>query len=483
MKHTNMNTRTHRASFFLTMLSSAFLLCAFSACSNGSVDVAREVEDALTETVNANSDRAVSLEGKTLISDEMQLRFVGAHTAYVTMYDSFLSTDENRYRYSATPATLTLEMEKICAPDGSGVLLSKDDYIAFWNSESFKRDYITSDIASYYVTETTTVTALDRTVYTYVNKTSFGTDSDGNSTVTRTTSATSASSGSSTATALFTDQAGYTQIESEYSASEFTNVVTVTVYKGTTVTNADGESVTTYEADTDKAQSLVGAAIGDTETAYGSDDTNDAAALIGRTELFELCYAKVSADDWYLVEAAFKPYSYTYTTDATLTKTYVDDDNTSTDEEVAYDYVFTQHYTDFGNALFAGEKLLGVTGAIGIALFGYSYDGFMLFYTIDADGNFTETETPTMFHLASIDVADKTMTFYEFQNVDVDVDEDDLDDSTATGTISANYTLTENGDDSTLTLTFETQSGSFLSGKTIELPFYAVEFGANVVAE
>ena len=429
MKHTN------------TVMLALFLF-ALASCSNDTLDVAQEVEN----SKNSIADRAVSLEGKSLYGSYMKARFEGSHRAYVTMFNSRLSEDENLYTYSATPATLTLQMQKICAPDGSGLLVTQEGYIGYWNSESFKQSYITEGISDYYTTKTTTITASDGTVYKYTNKTSCS-----SSGIKRTTSGTSKASGG-TESPLFTDLEGYTVIESDYSSSEFTTVVTVTVYKETTT-----DGTTTSEADSAYALSLAGATLSEGSTVYGATDDDDDTAeqLTVAQTVFEQRYNELSANDWYMVKAAFKPYSYTYDTNAAITESYINDDDSITEESVIYDYVLTQHYTNFETAVFV-NPFVATSGAMGAVLFGYSYDGNLYFKS--DDGNEYEWK------LTSVDTKKNKITFHEF----ISSEEESID---------ATYKFIENGDNSSLTLVFETKNSSILSAETIVLNYYPIEIG------
>lgn len=439
MKHTN------------TVMLALFLF-ALASCSNDTVDVTQEVENAK----NSIADRAVSLEGKSLYGSYMKARFEGSHRAYVTMFNSRLSEDENLYTYSATPATFTLQMQKICAPDGSGLLVTQEGYIGYWNSESFKQSYITEGISDYYTTKTTTVNASDGTVYTYTNKTTYN-----SSGIKRTTSGTSKASGG-TESPLFTDLAGYTVIESDYSSSEFTTVVTVTVYKETTT-----DGTTTSEADSAYALSLAGATLSEGSTVYGATDDDTAEQLTVAQTVFEQRYNELSANDWYMVKAAFKPYSYTYDTNAAITESYINDDDSITEESVIYDYVLTQHYTNFETAVFV-NPFAATSGAIGAALFSYGYDGNLYFKS--DDGNEYEWQ------LTSVDTKKNKITFHEFISSDEDTDENNIDESEEES-IDATYKFIENGDSSSLTLVFETKNASILSAETIVLNFYPIEIG------
>ena len=439
MKHTN------------TVMLALFLF-ALASCSNDTLDVAQEVEN----SKNSIADRAVSLEGKSLYGSYMKARFEGSHRAYVTMFNSRLSEDENLYTYSATPATLTLQMQKICAPDGSGLLVTQEGYIGYWNSESFKQSYITEGITKYYTTKTTTITASDGTVYTYTNKTAYN-----SSGITQTTSGKSKTSGG-TESPLFTDLAGYTVIESDYSSSEFTTVVTVTVYKETTT-----DGTTTTEADSTYALSLAGATLSEGSMVYGATDGTKTEQLTVAQTVFEQRYNELSANDWYMVKAAFKPYSYTYDTNAAITESYINDDDSITEESVIYDYVLTQHYTNFETAVFV-NPFAATSGAMGAVLFGYSYDGNLYFKS--DDGNEYEWK------LTSVDTKKNKITFHEFISSDEDTDENNIDESEEES-IDATYKFIENGDNSSLTLVFETKNSSILSAETIVLNFYPIEIG------
>ena len=427
MKHTN------------TVMLALFLF-ALASCSNDTLDVAQEVEN----SKNSIADRAVSLEGKSLYGSYMKARFEGSHRAYVTMFNSRLSEDENLYTYSATPATLTLQMQKICAPDGSGLLVTQEGYIGYWNSESFKQSYITEGISDYYTTKTTTITASDGTVYTYTNKTACS-----SSGITQTTSGKSKTSGGTEST-LFSDLAGYTTIESDYSSSEFTTVVTVTVYKETTT-----DGITTTEADSAYALSLAGATLSEGSIVYGATKETTTEQLTVAQTVFEQRYNELSANDWYMVKAAFKPYSYTYDTNAAITESYINDDDSITEESVIYDYVLTQHYTNFETAVFV-NPFAATSGAMGAVLFGYSYDGNLYFKS--DDGNEYEWK------LTSVDTKKNKITFHEF----ISSEEESID---------ATYKFIENGDNSSLTLVFETKNSSILSAETIVLNFYPIEIG------
>lgn len=439
------------SNLFWNLMLALFLL-ALASCSNDSIDVAEDVEKAK----NSIADRAVSLEGKSLYGDYMKARFEGSHRAYVTMFNSRLSEDENLYTYSATPATLTLQMQKICAPDGSGLLVTQEGYIGYWNSESFKQSYITEGISNYYTTKTSTITASDGTVYTYTNKTSCS-----SSGIKLTTSGTSKAS-DGTESPLFNERAGYTVIESDYSSSEFTTVVTVTVYKETTT-----DGTTTTEADSAYALSLDGATLSEGSMVYGATDAASAEQLTDAQTEFEHRYNELSENDWYMVKAAFKPYSYTYDTNAAITESYINDDDSITEESVIYDYVLTQHYTNFETAVFL-NPLAATSGAIGAALFSYGYDGNLYFKS--DDGNEYEWQ------LTSVDTKENKITFHEFISSDEDTEENNIDESEAES-IDATYKFIENGDNSSLTLVFETKNGSILSAETIVLNFYPIEIG------
>ena len=171
--------------------------------------------------------------------------------------------------------------------------------------------------------------------------------------------------------------------------------------------------------------------------------------------MFEQRYNELSANDWYMVKAAFKPYSYTYDTNAAITESYINDDDSITEESVIYDYVLTRHYTNFETAVFV-NPLAATSGAMGAVLFGYGYDGNLYFKS--DDGNEYEWQ------LTSVDTKKNKITFHEF----ISSDEESID---------ATYKFIENGDNSSLTLVFETKNASILSAETIVLNFYPIEIG------
>ena len=247
------------------------------------------------------------------------------------------------------------------------------------------------------------------------------------------------------------------------------------MYKETTT-----DGTTTTEADSAYALSLAGATISEGSAVYGSDSASTAEQLTDAQTVFEHRYNELSANDWYMVKAAFKPYSYTYAANGTITESYINDDGIIMEKSVIYDYVLTQHYTNFETAVFL-NPLAATSGAIGAALFGYGYDGNMYFIS---DSDSSEYE----WRMESIDTKAKTITFYEItggseddeSSTDDNEDDENSTDDTEADAITAAYALSENGDDTVLTLTFESSKGSPISGQTINLKYYAVEAGLNV---
>ncbi|WP_294431249.1 hypothetical protein [uncultured Treponema sp.] len=429
-------------------------LAVLTACSNDSDD-------------ENDKTPAVSLEGTSLYGSLLDARFVGAHTAYITMHGSILSEDENLYTYQATPTTLTFQMQKICAPDGSGRLVTENDYIGYWNSKDFRFAHIiTNDITSWYESETLTCTATDGTVYTFINKTSYTKTGDETTSVMTTNGKIKANNGIESP--LFEEVPGYTEFESEYSASEFTNVVSVHVYKITTNIE-DEEEVVNIAPYTGYPIELVGAAIGETKTTLGSDDAATQEEIEEQQAIFDSRYNELSANDWAIVKSAFKPYSFSYEKNKTVTESYINDDDTYNHEDVTYDYYLTQHYSVPENAIFiygddasAAEKTIATfSGLRGMVS------------TVDANEKVTIYDT-----IDAATTAD-TLIFTAVPANDED-DESESDTYVDIETISANYVLDENGDKTTLTITFETKTGFTVSDKTITMEYSPVTDGLMI---
>ncbi|MCR5724455.1 MAG: hypothetical protein K6G80_05140 [Treponema sp.] len=442
---------------FIVPLAAFLSLAMLTACSNDTVEVASLVEKAVTE----NAEGAVSLEDTTLYGDLMNARFVGAHTAYITLYDSTVSEEENLYTYSATGDTLTLTLRKIAAPDGSGRLLTQDEYIGWWNSQDFKlSNIITDDVTSWYWKETLTVTDTESTVYTFTNKTTYTRSGDA-ITEEMTTCGIKKPDGG-TETELFTDVTGYTEIESKYSASEFTNVVTVHVYEVTTkIVNEEEEvSVAPY---TGYPLELGTATVGESESDIGSDDADTQEEIDEREGFFESRYEQLSANDWLLVKTAFMPQTFSYEKDKTVTRSALNDDGTYEYYDVTYDYYLTQRYTAAETALFmytteVTEDLEAFSGTVAV------FSGYSGSVTVVENGETTES------YLAdTLDTENKTLAFV------VDTGNDEY------GSITATYSLNENGDNTTLTLAYETKDGFTVSGETITLEYSSITSGLMII--
>lgn len=445
---------------FIIALAAFLSLAMITACSNDS-------DDSISP---APENMAVSLEDTTVYGDLMNARFVGAHTAYVTMHDSLLSDEENLYSYSATSDTVTLQMQKIAAPDGSGKLVTQAGYIGYWESEDFKyANIITDDVANWYQTETFTVTTAEDTVYTFTNKTTYTRSGDETSSVMMTSGKSKSSSG--TETTLFSDLSGYTEIESKYSASEFTNVVTVHVYKVTTTIENEEESVSIAPY-TGYPFSFVGATVGKSESAVGSDDTDIAAKINEREEIFVSRYEELSANDWAMVKAEFMPRTYRYEKNKTVTKFALKEDGTYEHYNVTYDYYLTQQYTSAETSIFmyAPDDVADLAQFTGNAAVFKGFTGSISFVK---NGSTTES-----YHSESVDTSTKKMTFFEV--IESDEEESVDSDDTLAKTITATYRVNENGNATTLTLAFETKQGFTVSGKTITLDYSPVEEGLMI---
>lgn len=417
---------------FILSLAISLSFAMLVACSNDTEDESSPKK----EPIVPSAEQTISLEDTSLLGELMYARFVGAHTAYITMYDSSVSKEENLYTYSATADTLTLTLRKIASPDGSGVMLTQDEYISWWKSDNFRlSNIIKEDISSWFQTETFTVTATDGTVYTFTNKTNY-TVNDGETTSFTTTSAKSKTSGGSES-ALFSDVSGYAVIESEYSASEFTNVVTVNV-------NSTGYQL-----------KLVGAAVGESVSGIGSEDEDTQKAIKEREEVFDLLYNKYSANDWALVKAEFKPYLFSYEKNKTVTESYIGENDNFETMDVTYDYYLTQHYSAPENAIFLyGDDVSETEMTIAV------FSGLRGSVSTVSAG-----ETKAIYETIPAATTSESLTF---------VDTSLTNNGETVETISARYSLHEDGDNTTLTLNFETKAGFAVSGKTITMKYSPV---------
>lgn len=441
---------------FIASVTTAIALVTFAACSH--------------DSDSENTQVQVSFEGTFLYGSLLDVNFVGAHTAYVSMHDSLLSDEENLYSYTATSDTVTLQMQKIAAPDGSGKLVTQAGYIGYWESEDFKyANIITDDVTSWYQTETFTVTTADDTVYTFTNKTTYTRSGDETSSVMMTSGTSKSSSG--TETTLFSDLSGYTDIESKYSASEFTNVVTVHVYKVTTTIENEEKSVSIAPY-TGYPFSLVGASVGKSESAVGSDDADTQEDINLRKEFFASRYEELSANDWAMVKAEFMPRTYRYEKNKTVTKSALKEDGTYEHYNVTYDYYLTQQYTSAETSIFmyAPDDVADLAQFTGNAAVFKGFTGSISFVK---NGSTTES-----YHSESVDTSTKKMTFFEV--IESDEEESADSDDTLAKTITATYSVNENGNATTLTLAFETKQGFTVSGKTITLEYSPVEEGLMI---
>ena len=439
---------------FIASVTAAITLFTFASCSN---DIGTE-------------NPPISLEGTSLYGSLLDVRFVGARTAYVTMHDSLISDKENLYSYSATSEILTLQMQKIAAPDGSGKLVTQNGYISYWESEDFKyANIITDDVANWYQTKTFTVTDADDTVYTFTNKTTYVRNGDETSSVLTTSGISKVSGG--TETTLFSDLSGYTEIESKYSASEFTNVVTVHVYEVTTKTVDEEEEINIVPY-TGYPLELGTATVGKSESAFGSDDVDTAAKIKECEEIFTSRYEELSANDWAIVKAEFMPRTYRYEKNKTVTKSALNEDGTYEQYKITYDYYLTQQYTSTDTSIFMytpddAVDLAQFTGNVAI------FKGFTGSIYFVINGSTTES-----YYSESVDTSTKKITFFEV--IESDEEESSESDETLEKTISATYNVNENGNATTFTLAFETKDGFTVSGMTIKLDYCPVEEGLMI---
>lgn len=409
----------------------AAMLCTVS-CSDNNDD-----------TSSPASSQAVSLEGTMLRGQGSSLiqsaRFEGAHRVYLNMNASdsnasgnsvISENDENLYKYDATSSTIRMQVTKIQAPDGSGRLVDYDGYIAYWNSEDFMNSYLTEELDKWYQSQEYEIFFGDGSWIHYVNKINYSPTG-----ITVTTYAKKTEG--ETETQIFAEMPGFTYIQSEYGASEFTDIVTVKVY------DADFNELPQY------GQTIVGASIME-GSSLSSDDPETKALIDERRDAFDdMASALRGPADWQLVKAVFRPLLFSYEKNKTVTEYLVDND---TEElipyEVQYDYYFTPHYAAFENSNFSYSSDDGISAG---------FTGFIGVISVpDSDKPLTVT---------SVDFEEKYIVFDQ-----------------GGPTIYADYSLNENGDNTTFNLSFRNYDG-YLSGKTLSLKYDSTPFGMKQETE
>ena len=413
----------------------AAMLCTLS-CSDNNDD-----------TSSPDSSQAVSLEGTMLrgqgSSQIQRARFEGAHRVYVNMNDSgtnmnasgtsvISDNDENLYKYDATSSTIKMQVTKIQAPDGSGRLVDYDGYIAYWDSTEFINSYLTEGCENWYQSQEYEIHFEDGSMMLYVNKINYSSSGK-----TITTYAKKTEADWETETTIFSEMPGVTVIRSEYGASEFTSIVTVKVY------DADFNELPEY------GQTIVGASILEAE-GLSSDDPETKALIDERRDAFaNMAIALRGPADWQLVKAVFSPLLFSYEKNKTVTEYLVDNDTKELiPYEVQYDYYFTPHYAAFENSNFSYSSDDGISAG---------FTGFIGVITVpDSDKPLTVT---------SVDFEEKYILFDQ-----------------GGPTIYADYSLNENGDDTTFNLSFRNYDG-YLSGKTISLKYDSTPFGMKQETE
>ncbi len=410
----------------------AAMLCTLS-CSDNNDD-----------TSSPDSSQAVSLEGTMLRGQGSSLiqraRFEGAHRVYLSMNASdsndsgssvISESDENLYKYDATSSTIRMQVTKIQAPDGSGRLVDYDGYIAYWKSDEFMDSYLTEELDNWYQSQEYEVYFGDGSWILYVNKINY---SPAGITVTTYAKKTEGE----TETQIFAEMQGFTYIQSEYGASAFTDIVTVKVY------DADFNELPQY------GQTIVGASIMEVE-GLSSDDPDTKELIDERRDAFaNIANTLRGPADWQLVKAVFSPLLFSYEKNKTVTEYLVDND---TEElipyEVQYDYYFTPHYAAFENSNFSYSSDDGISAG---------FTGFIGVITVpDSDKPLT---------VASVDFEEKYIFFDQEGGPD----------------IYADYSLNENGDNTTFNLSFRNYDG-YLSGKTLSLKYDSTPFGMKQETE
>lgn len=413
------------------------LLAFFAGCSHNDDD---------DDNNKINLPIYISLEGTALTSSGFNIRFVGAKTAYVTMKNSRISDTENLYSYTATADTITLQLQQIASPVEKGVFLSKDGFKSLWKSEEWNAYYILKDIKTLYQENKRTITDSEGTVYTYTNKITYNISSD-DVTETKTTSGTKKAAAGETTT-LFTGVAGYTEISSTYDGSAFAYVASVNVYSDT------GDKYTDYTT------TITDATVSEWESSYGSDEEKAQANIDLKKKMFEQTYSDLSNNNWNLLDAMFKPITFTYQKNYTA---FEKDSNGATTEK-KYDFYLTQRYTDFETAFFADETE-NYTALLCYSMFG-------LAATVS-----TSESSPaiTLAYLSSADTVNKSLTFYSTTNGG-----DDNPDPENVSLIKASYTVNGIGEGTTINLVFDENEGSTLSKVSMTLKYKPISYGMTL---
>ncbi|MBR4321159.1 hypothetical protein [Treponema sp.] len=406
----------------------AAMLCTLS-CSDNNDD-----------TSSPASSQAVSLEGTMLRGQGSSLiqraRFEGSHRVYLSMNASDTSVisdnDENLYKYDATSSTIKMQVTKIQAPDGSGRLVDYDGYIAYWKSEDFMNSYLTEELDNWYQSQEYTIYFKDWSRIKYVNKINYLPTGK-----TVTTYAIKIGTDWQTKTTIFDEMPGVSVIRSEYGASEFTDIVTVKVY------DADYNELPEYR------QTIVGGGI--VESKGVDSDDPDTSELIEerKNEFMEMAFALYGPADWQDVKAVFCPLLFSYEKNKTVTEYLVDNDtNELIPYEVQYDYYFTPHYAALENSDFSYSSDDGIKAI---------FTGFV--------GEIIVPDSEESLRTLSVDFEEKYIRFGQDEPI-----------------AYADYTLNENGDDTTLNLSFREYDG-YLSGKTLSLKYVSTPFGMKLTEE
>ena len=266
-------------------------------------------------------------------------------------------------------------------------------------------------------------------------------------TETKTTSGTKKAAAGETTT-LFTGVAGYTEISSTYDGSAFAYVASVNVYSDT------GDKYTDYTT------TITDATVSEWESSYGSDEEKAQANIDLKKKMFEQTYSDLSNNNWNLLDAMFKPITFTYQKNYTA---FEKDSNGATTEK-KYDFYLTQRYTDFETAFFADETE-NYTALLCYSMFG-------LAATVS-----TSESSPaiTLAYLSSADTVNKSLTFYSTTNGG-----DDNPDPENVSLIKASYTVNGIGEGTTINLVFDENEGSTLSKVSMTLKYNPISYGMTL---
>ena len=149
---------------------------------------------------------------------------------------------------------------------------------------------------------------------------------------------------------------------------------------------------------------------------------------------------------------------FSYEKNKTVTESYIGENDNFETMDVTYDYYLTQHYSAPENAIFLnGDDISEAEMMIAV------FTGLRGMVSTVSAG-----ETQAIYETIPAATTSESLTF---------VDTSLTNNEETVETISARYSLHEDGDNTTLTLNFETKAGFAVSGKTITMEYSPVRGG------